>query len=31
MNKCPFGDQIVSRPIVQAVEAANGEVVVLAS
>ena len=31
MNKCPFGDQIVSRPIVQVVEAANGEVVVLVS
>jgi hypothetical protein len=31
MNKCPFGDQIVSRPIVRAVEAANGEVVVLVS
>jgi len=31
MNKYPFRDQIVSRPIGQAVEAANGEVVVLVS
>jgi len=31
MNKCPFCDQIVSRRIVQAVEAANGEVAVLVS
>ena len=31
MNRCPFYDQIVFRPIVQAVEAANGEVVVLVS
>ena len=31
MNTCPFCDQIVSRPIVQVVEAANGEVVVLVS
>jgi hypothetical protein len=31
MSKCPFYDQIVFRLIVQAVEAANGEVVVLVS
>ena len=31
MSKCPFYDQIVFRPIVRAVEAANGEVVVLVS
>jgi len=31
MNKCPFCDQILSRPIVQVVGAANGEVVVLVS
>jgi len=31
MNKCPFCDQIVSRPIFQAVEATNEEVVILVS
>jgi len=31
MNKCPHCDQIVSRPVTQAVETANSEVVVLVS
>jgi|GEM_PF-737663 uncharacterized protein with PIN domain len=31
MNKCPHCNQIVSRPIAQAVESTNKEVVVLVS
>ena len=31
MNKCPHCDEIVSRPVAQAVESANGEIVVLVS
>ncbi len=31
MNKCPYCNQIVSRPIAQAVESTNNQVVVLVS
>ena len=31
MNKCPYCNQIILRPIAQAVESTNNEVVVLVS